>query len=99
MKNLTRIQAWKKIQRAFRNYHQYADTDDFASLGLCYSVRRLWTQGHITNRMREQMKEDIYRAKPFSDSCGFYWPEGIEGAKQRVKAITKILASRTKPKR
>ncbi len=92
MKELTRRQAWTVIKKEFQNYND----EGLSRTGLCYAVGVLYDEKRINLEVALWMDKDIKSVEPedFNESpLMHYWPRDAAGAKQRVKAINKILKS------
>lgn len=101
MKKLTRIQAWKRIKKAFQIYDHSAPAltrdpnSDYmlTNTGLCYAVERLYDFDRISIAVRRKMDEDIRANKPEDAGSLWWWGTDAEGARKRVEVINKILKS------
>ena len=79
---LSHRQALLAIRRVFRK--------PGAMFGMCYQNSQLLRRGKISGITSVQVTNSIESMKPVGAGY-WYWPFNKTGAKERVKAITKLL--------
>jgi len=92
MKKLDRRAAWKFIKGEFADY----TGADYTKNGLCHAIQLAADEGRISRPTLCHMARDIYTMKPTTPGPHnanwiYFWPLSKEGAKQRVKAINRLL--------
>ena len=99
-KKLTRIQAWRFIQKKFQNAikRNTVGIPGYTYYGLCYVVRLIKRRGLVSDLVGGRMREEIrrYGSRRGMGTSQFFWPTDVYGAVGRIAAIDKILKRKVK---
>ena len=79
---MTRRQAWQFLACQFINLADGVPTNDYTRSGMCWGIKQLCREGHISWWMRRSMLAELNRIRVLGE---FWYEVGEEGAWNRAE--------------
>ena len=84
---MTRRQAWQFLADQFTQLANGVPFNDYTCTGMCWGIRQLCREGHISWWMRRSMLAELERIHPLGD---FWYEVGPDGADARAEECRQL---------